>query len=166
MRRSVPCQTAGRVGRPGVVTGSAADLRVSTSIPSLFPLRLRQTTFPPCCHGFADFVSSDGDRIVENWVAVIVSCMPAFATFCRSYVTESRLFRSLRSSFWSWTGHFSSTASKQQLAEQDAANGGSHGSLKPRGSTTTGPYYRLEERTATSSAGSGTAQDFQSSSLV
>ncbi|KAF2675973.1 hypothetical protein K458DRAFT_283540, partial [Lentithecium fluviatile CBS 122367] len=33
--------------------------------------------------------------VVENWVAVIVSCMPSFAAFLRLYVSESRLYISL-----------------------------------------------------------------------
>lgn len=94
--------------------------------------------------------------VVENWVAVIVSCMPAFANFCRLYIAESPRLKSFQYRFFSWTSSISTT-SKKQLAEQDASHLSSQKGLKPRASSTTGTYYRLEERGPGTNAVSSTA---------
>ncbi|KAL8718431.1 MAG: hypothetical protein Q9225_004430 [Loekoesia sp. 1 TL-2023] len=83
--------------------------------------------------------------VAENWVAVIVSCMPAVATFCRVYVQGSRIFVSLQSRLFSWTSS-SSTTSKNQTALANVSHSGSRGTTKPRSSVTTAQYLRLEER--------------------
>ena len=89
--------------------------------------------------------------VVENWVAVIVSCMPAFANFCRLYISESQRFKSLQYRFFSWASSISTT-SKKQLAERDASHLSSQRDSKARASSNTGPYYKLDERRSVTNA--------------
>ncbi|KAL8651009.1 MAG: hypothetical protein Q9210_003492 [Variospora velana] len=99
--------------------------------------------------------------IVENWVAVIVSCTPAFAKFCRLYIGESHFFASLQSRLSIWISGARSTLNKP-LHQSDASHMESQGGLRPRSLSTAGPYYHLEERTPSRDAKSWTTQDARS----
>ncbi|KAI4289384.1 MAG: hypothetical protein L6R35_001353 [Caloplaca aegaea] len=100
-------------------------------------------------------------RIVENWVAVIVSCTPAFAKFCRLYIGESHFFASLRSQLSVWISSARSTLNKP-LHQSDGSHVESQGGLRPRSLPTAGPYYHLEERTPSRDAKSWMTQDARS----
>ena len=103
--------------------------------------------------------------VVENWVAVIVSCMPAVASVFRIYIGQSQLFMSLQARILNRSRESSNTP-KKHSAELNLSHSGSQKVSNPLSSSTTGPYYRLEDRVPVGNAQYSTVQDLESSGVA
>ena len=99
--------------------------------------------------------------VAENWVAVIISCMPAVASVFHIYIGQSQLFTYLQARILNRSRDSSNTP-KKHFAERNLSRSGSQKVSNPLSSSTTGPYYRLEERVPVSNAQYITIQDLES----
>jgi hypothetical protein len=77
--------------------------------------------------------------VVENTVAIVVGCMPAFAKFSRLYIANLTPIRLLRSKIWGSSSYGSSNT-------QGPPPNGTFGSPKPKQGA---QYYELTESTLT-----------------
>lgn len=103
--------------------------------------------------------------VVENWVAVIVSCMPAVASVFHMYIGQSQLFMSLQARLLNRSRDSSSTP-KKHSAELNLSHSGSQKVSNTLSSSTTGPYYRLEERVPVGNAQYSVSKDLESSGVA